>query len=689
MSKSSAKKTQKNPAPSLDELREALDLSVKMTKAAENAPSAPSRSGRPIEIDDLYEWSLVGDPQVSPDGTRLVAPVLSIDRESNEYRTTLWNIPLDGGKPTKLTTGQWTDNSPRWSPDGNWIAFISNRVDKKSHLFVLPVAGGESRQITKGDNGVSTFSWAPDSDRIAYTSRIAPEKESDSKVKVITTARYKFDGQGFLEDKVSQIFIVSISPDAADPAQLTEGQFNHLSPVWSPGGTSIALIANRDENWDKSRTNDLWTINASGRKPRKLTNGKGSWSNPAWSPDGRSIAVTGHAKVKRLDVNSSLYVIPADGGKPHRIGKKLDRTISDSSMSGPNGPTGEALRWLSDCSAIDALVSDRGSTVVMRFRLNSRRPIQLTGSNCHVTAFSRISDDDLVIAVTDPTTPAELRRVTPKKETSLTSFNAEWLSQVAIPAPEEFWVESDGAAIQGWLIRPTGNTPESTPVPLILNIHGGPHAQFSNSWFHELQMYVARGNALVYINPRGSTGRTNAFGQAVAGAWGFADMPDFMAAVDHVLALGGLDPERLGVTGGSYGGFSANWLIGHTDRFKAAVTDRSICNMTSMFGTDDIALVSLLPELGTPWENPKKYWKMSPLKYVGNVKTPCLIIHSEEDHRCPMEQAEQWFIALQQLGVPTELIRFPDESHGLGRTGKPKHRVERLERTLDWFAKFL
>jgi dipeptidyl aminopeptidase/acylaminoacyl peptidase len=508
-------------------------------------------------------------------------------------------------------------------------------------------------------------------------------------VKVITSTRYKFDGQGFLEDKVSQIFTVSIAPSAADPVQITEGQFNHASPVWSPSGNEIAFIANRDEDWDKSRTSDLWIINATGGELRKLTDGKGSWRHPAWAPDGTTIALTGNAKVKRIDVNSWLYVIPAEGGKPKRIAKKLDRTVGDSSMSGPNGPTGDTLRWLPDGSAIDAMVSDRGSTLVMRFRLNGKKPIQLTASNRHVTAFDRISDDELVIAATDPTTPAELRRVTAEEEAPLTSFNNEWLSQVAVPAPEEFWVESNGEAIQGWLIRPTGNTPESDPVPLILNIHGGPHAQFSNAWFHELQMYVARGNALVYINPRGSTGRTNAFGQAVAGAWGFADMPDFMATVDHVLSLGGLDAKRLGVTGGSYGGFSTNWLLGHTDRFKAAVTDRSICNMASMYGTDDIALVSLYPELGTPWDNPRKYWNMSPLKYVGNVKTPCLIIHSEEDHRCPMEQAEQWFTSLKQLGVPTEFIRFPDESHGLGRNGKPKHRVERLERTLDWFAKYL
>jgi dipeptidyl aminopeptidase/acylaminoacyl peptidase len=260
---------------------------------------------------------------------------------------------------------------------------------------------------------------------------------------------------------------------------------------------------------------------------------------------------------------------------------------------------------------------------------------------------------------------------------------------VAVPAPEEIWVESGDETIQGWLIRPAGNTPDGPPAPLMVHIHGGPHMQTSSAFSHEYLMYAAKGWAIVFINARGGAGRDEAFTQAVSGNWGVPDMPDQMAAVDHVIAHGGIDAGRLGLTGGSYGGFMTNWIVGHTDRFRAAVTDRSISNMTSMYGTDDISLVSLDPELGAPWEHPDRYWEMSPLKYVANVTTPILIVHSEEDYRCPMEQAEQFFIALKRLGRTTKFVRFQNESHGLSRTGKPKHRVERLEHTLGWFEEYL
>lgn len=644
-----------------------------------------NQGGRDITIDDLYIWQLPGNPQVSPDGTRIVYEVLSIDKEADEYRNTLWLIHGDN-EPRKLTSGQWRDGSAAWSPDGGKIAFTSNRAEG-SQIFVLPIDGGEATQITTIESGVDQFLWSPDGSKFAFTSKIKPKKTSDSDVKVITSAYYKFDGMGFIDDKRSHIFVVDASGGEAE--QLTTGDYNHAQIAFAPNGYELAFVANREENWDTRRENDIWTIDIHSKQMRKLTDGQGHWHSPLYSPDGKWLAFMGTADAYSQDVNDGLYIMPTRGGDMRRLGKKLDRALGDTGMSGPAGAGGRTIQWTADGTAIDVIVSDCGDTLVARFPKSGKQPTVLTPAGRHVKSFGH-KGDDLVVAAATPYRPVEISLFTSKGEKRLTYHNDAWVNEVYIPQPEEFWFESDGEAVQGWLIRPRGNMAKSKKLaPAVLNIHGGPHAQFTPAFFHELQMYVSRGSALVFINPRGSTGRSNDFGKAVQARWGFADMPDFMAGVDHALSMGGLDPNRLGVTGGSYGGFSTNWLLGHTDRFKAAVTDRSISNMASMYGTDDISLVGFDKELGTPWENPIGFWEASPLAYVQNVTAPCLIIHSEEDYRCPMEQAEQWFMALKALGRTVEFVRFPDESHGLGRNGKPKHRVERLQRTLDWFEKYL
>ncbi|MCO5226264.1 MAG: S9 family peptidase [Thermomicrobiales bacterium] len=643
------------------------------------------KDGRDMTIEDLYVWELPGNPRVSPDGSKIVYEVLSIDKESDEYCSTLWLIEEDH-KPRKLTSGGFRDVSPAWSPDGNKIAFTSNRGEK-NQLFVLPIDGGEAVQITTLESGVGQFIWSPDGSKIAFTSRIAPKKRGESDVKVINSAYYKFDGMGFIEDAASQICLVKAT--GGDHEQLTEGAFNHTQIAFSPNGYEIAFVANLNVDWDVRRERDIWTIDIYSRQKRRLTDGKGAWHAPTYSPNSKLLAFIGEPDAYAENVNEGLYVIPSIGGAIRRLDRKLNRTIGDTGMSGPAGSPGDTLIWTSDSLAVDAIVSDCGDTHVVRFPINGKKSINLTPSDRHIKAFQH-QGEDLVIASAQPARPMELSRITAKGETRLTHHNDAWVREVYIPQPEEFWFRSGEEIVQGWLIRPRDNTWKSdNPVPVVLNIHGGPHAQFSPAFFHELQMFVARGSALVFTNPRGSTGRTNAFGKAVQGRWGFADMPDFMAALDYAISMGGLDPNRLGVTGGSYGGFSTNWLLGHTDRFRAAVTDRSISNMASMYGTDDISLVGFDKDLGTPWENPTGFWEASPLAYVQNVTAPCLIIHSEEDYRCPMEQAEQWYMALKSLGRTVEFVRFPDESHGLGRNGKPKHRVERLRRTLEWFEKYL
>jgi dipeptidyl aminopeptidase/acylaminoacyl peptidase len=306
------KKLSKKPLKSKDikAILKGLEPDWKRAKSAKTNPEVTARTGRPLEIADLYALTLVGEPQVSPGGNRVVAEVLTIDKESDEYRSTLWNIPLNGDAPSRLTSGQWSDTSSRWSPDGMSIAFLSNRIDKKPQIFVLPVAGGEAQQITSGDAGISDFAWAPDSDLIAFVRDVAPDKDpgtgadtgDESDTKVITSARYKADGKGFLGDKFSHIFLVSVGNDV-EPVQLTEGQFNHSSPAWSPTGDEIAFVANREENWDKTPNNDLWVLDVESKETRKLTDGAGTWRSPAWSPDGSTIAVGGHADVSANDVN--------------------------------------------------------------------------------------------------------------------------------------------------------------------------------------------------------------------------------------------------------------------------------------------------------------------------------------------------------------------------------------------------
>lgn len=655
------------------------------------------RPGRPIVADDLLRLALIGEPALSPDGRSVAVAVSRLDAERDEYRSAIWLVPTGGGEPRQLTAGTHRDTTPRWSPTGDQLAFLSDRDTETPQLWLLPIGGGEARRVSALDSAIADPVWAPDGRRIAVVSRLTPpDINPGSDVRVITDARYKADGDGFLEGKWRHLWVIDTQNEGTEPERITDGDFDHLSPAWSPTGREIAFVANRETDWQLQRARDLWSIVPGGGSPRRLTTGDGRWSLPSWSPDGRQIACVGDRKLDREAPNDELWLVPAAGGEPRSPTATFDRSVGDAVIADIGQFTAQRPRWSADGVTITFLASDRGDTHVWEVATVGGAPRALTSGERRIAACDRSADGQtLIIATSDPVTPFELHAVLADgSERPLTDFNGSWVAETAAAWPEPITVEApDGRAIDGWVLRPPSAAP-GRDYPAVLEIHGGPHGMYGTSFFHEFQLLAARGFVVVYANPRGSVGYGEEFAEALHAAWGENDTPDLLAVLDHAIAAGGIDPARVGVTGGSYGGYMTNWLLGHSDRFKAGVTQRSLSNLYSLYGTDDIAVVSLDVEFGgPPWSEANagrdRYLALSPITYVERITAPLLILHSELDYRCPIEQAEQLFIALKRLGREVVFVRFPDESHGLSRSGKPKHRLERLRHIVDWFDEHL
>jgi len=680
---------------------------------------------QPITAEDLYAFRFVGDPRLSPDGSRVAFVVTVADRERNDYRSRIWLVPTAGSAPPRpLTAGTGKDTSPRWSPDGRRLAFVSDRAPQtlpphsvagerpRPQIWALDLSGGEARQVTALRQGAADPSWSPDGRQIACTSQTggpddAPPdgtksaeeraRERADRVREITTLKYKFDGLGYLDDRRRHLFLAGLPAEGAALAparQLTRGDHNNSQPVWSPDGGRIAFISYREPDKDVTFRSDLWTLDPAGGDCRKLTASGGGTTAPAWSPDGSTLAYLGHQEGVGTAAWARLWTVAANGGEaPICRSAALDRDLGNSVLTDQTLPGGqEGPHWEAEGRALLALVADGGTTGLRRFTLGDDTPAIVVGGERTLTACT-VADQTLVFAATDPTRLAELfARDADGTERALTDLNGPLLRERAVAVPEPLrFTGARGEAIDGWLLRPTA-TPAApaTPAPLIAELHGGPHGQYGAAFFHEFQMLVARGYAVFSCNPHGSTGRGDTFAKAILRDWGEIAMTDVLAGVDAALATGGLDGARLGVTGGSYGGFLTNWMVGHTDRFQAAVTQRSYCNALGYFGVDDIGAISDVAELGGhPWEVPERYLALSPLLFAGNVTTPTLIEHQADDYRCPLSQAEQWYAALKKRGVPTKLLIYPHESHGMSRNGKPRHRIERLGHNTAWFDQWL
>jgi dipeptidyl aminopeptidase/acylaminoacyl peptidase len=643
--------------------------------------------------EDIYELVNAGDPRISPDGSRVAFVVTASDREANEYRGAIWVVPLDGSaEPRRFTSGERRDSTPRWSPDGNWLAFASNRGDDKTHmnLYVIPAEGGEARRLTDLKENVEEIVWSPDSKRIAFIARVrdAAYDEEDDKKRLprrFTRVFHKLDSVGFTGDRRTHLFVVEL--DGGEPKQVTHGDFEHGGVAWSLDGKHIVIGGMRDERWDVELVNRLYSVDVDGdAEPKALTGDEGSYGDPSFSPDGGRIAYRWTPEDGTYPHHSQLGVMNADGSDPKLLTTSLDLQC---------GPYPDSRDPVWDGDRIVFTVEDGGNLHLYAVAADgSSEPERLLDGERVISAFD-MHDGKLAYVASTHTTMRELYLGTEGRRA--TKVGDAFVEGRTLAEAERFTaVSADGYEVDAWIVRPAGFEP-GTRYPAVLTIHGGPFSQYTTSFFDEVQVYSGGGYVVLFSNPRGGSGYSEEHARAIRGpvngagpGWGTRDYEDVMAVVDTALErFDFIDPERLGVIGGSYGGFMTSWIIGHTNRFKAAVSERAVNNLLSMFGSSDLFWVFERQFGGPMWENVDVYLERSPSTYAKQMDTPVLVLHSEQDLRCNIEQGEHLFTLLRLLGKDVELVRFPAESHELSRGGSPVHRVMRFETILEYFGRYL
>ncbi len=649
-----------------------------------------------LGLRDVFDLELAVDPQIAPDASRVVYVRTGFDIMMDRRRSQLWIVDVDGRNHRALTGGEDNVSAPRWSPDGGRLAYVRQR-EGSSELWLRWMDTGQDARIAMLTHPPGGISWSPDGRWLAFTMFVPHQSPSafarlpdppegadwGPPIRVVDKLEYRADGDGYLEDGYRHVFV--LPAEGGTPRQLTRGSYHHQgTPVWTPDGRFLLVTANRHDDWEfDPRNSEIYEVALSDGGIRALTTRQGPDHSPRVAPDGQSVAFLGFDDRYQGYQVTRLYVMPRNGGEARAITAGFDRDI-------------EHPVWRADGRGLVVQYDEHGNTKVANVSLDGAMTVLAAdvgglslGRPYAGGEFSIARDGTVAFTLSKPDHPAELAVVRRGREVRrLTHLNEDLLGHKELGAVEEIWYESsfDGRRIQGWIVKPPAFDP-TRKYPLILEIHGGPFANYGDRFSAEMQLYAAADYVVLYTNPRGSTSYGEEFGNLIHHAYPSQDYDDLMSGVESVVARGYVDESNLFVTGGSGGGVLSAWIVGHTDRFRAAAVQKPVINWYSFVLTaDNPAFFYRYWFPGFPWDHLEHYMQRSPLAYVGNVTTPTMLITGEEDYRTPMSETEQFYQALRLRQIPTAMVRIPDASHGIA--SRPSNLMAKVAYILGWFERY-